>query len=123
MDMNRNGSVPIPEDLHEVIHQGVAQGRQVLARRKRARRAAASSLCSVALAFGLFVGGVRLSPAFAAAVEDLPVLGQLVQVFGVNQEVTQGGSQTQVDSAALIMERSGDTELIRLNFHQAQAAA
>ena len=95
MDMNRNGSVPIPEDLHEVIHQGVAQGRQVLARRKWARRAAASSLCSVALAFGLFVGGVRLSPAFAAAVEDLPVLGQLVQVFGVNQEVAQGGSQAQ----------------------------
>ena len=63
------------------------------------------------------------APAFAAAVEDLPVLGQLVQVFGVNQEVAQGGSQTQVDSAALIMERSGDTELIRLNFHQAQAAA
>lgn len=123
MDMNRNGSVPIPEDLHAVIHQGVAQGRQVLARRKRARRAAASSLCSVALAFGLFVGGVRLSPAFAAAVEDLPVLGQLVQVFGVNQEVAQGGSQAQVDSAALTMERSGDTELIRLNFHQTQAAA
>ena len=122
MDANWDVSVDIPEDLEDIILQGILRGKQVAARRRKIRRYAVRTICSVVAATGLFAGGIHLSPAFAAAVDDVPILGQLVQVFGVNQPVVQGGSQEQAGRAVVTMERAGDTEQMRLTFPQADAA-
>lgn len=123
MDNNWDISVDIPDDLEQVIQQGILQGKQVAARRRKLRQYAVRTVCSFLVITGLFVGGIHVSPAFAAAVDDVPILGRLVQVFGINQPVVQGGSsQSQVERALLTMERTGDTEQMRLTFPQADAA-
>lgn len=111
---HEDGEIRIPEDLDQVVRRGIAAGRAAVARR-RMRRRAVRSLCSLALVTGLVAGGIRLSPAFAAAV------GELVRAFGVNQTLVQGGAATSGGAAALTMERSGDAEYIRLTFRGADA--
>ena len=122
MEPNRRISVSIPDDLNDVIQQGIARGRKAAARRAHTRRLAMQSVCSLALVLVLLVGGINLSPTLAAAVEDVPVLGQLVRIFGKNEPVVTGGVQTDGGSAALTMERRGDTEEIRLAFEQSDAS-
>ena len=116
MENNWNVQVDIPEDLNEVIRRGICDGKQTAARRSRTRRMVMRSVCSVVLVSALFVGGLHLSPAFAAAVRELPVIGQLVRAFGENEPLVQGGSQATGGAVALTMERSGDTEQMRLEF-------
>ena len=122
MDNRWNIEVSIPEDLDEVIRRGIRDGKETVARRNRLKRAAARSACSFVLILGLFVGGINLSPAFAEAVGELPVVGELVQVFGKNQSLAQGGSQQGQGNAVLTMGRSGEVEWIRLEFEQEQAS-
>ena len=122
MDSNWKAEIHVPDDLDEAIRQGICDGKAVLARRGRAKRLAVRSVCSLVLVLGLFVGGINLSPAFAAAVSDIPFLGQLVQVFGKNELLVQGGSQAGDSPAALTMERSGDMEGMRLEFQQEDAS-
>ena len=114
--------VPIPEDLDEAIQRGIREGKQVAARRRRTRMLLARSAGSFVLALGMLIGGVHISPTFAAAVSDFPVLGELVQKFGKNQPFAQGGSKEGTGTAALTMERDGDTEWIRLQFSQEDAS-
>lgn len=122
MESNWNVQVDIPEDLDEVIRQGICDGKQAAARRSRARRVVMRSVCSVVLVSALFVGGINLSPAFAAAVRELPVIGQLVRAFGENEPLVQGGSQAEGGTVALTMERSGETEQMRLEFSGTDAS-
>ena len=122
MDERWEVPVSIPEDLDEVIRRGIRDGKRVAARRSRTRKRLARSAGSVVLALGMFIGGIHTSPAFAAAVSKLPVLGELVQIFGKNQPRAQGGSGTGEGVAALTMERDGDTEWIYLEFGQADAS-
>ena len=74
----------LPQGLDTAIHTGLERGRRTVARRARVRRGAVRSALCLALVLGLFAGGVNASPAFAAAMEELPILGRLVQVFRVN---------------------------------------
>ena len=122
MDVKWDSTVPIPDDLDLVIQQGISRGRQEAARRRTLRRRVAHSTGCLVLVTALFVGGLQFSPAFAAAMEDVPVLGHLVHVFGKNQAVVEGGSQGDNHSASLRMERSGDTEQMRLLFPVADAS-
>ena len=81
MDRDWEISVEIPADLAEVLRQGMCRGKEIAARRARRRRMAARTACSFLLVLTIFAGGVRFSPAFAAAIRELPVVGQLVRVF------------------------------------------
>ena len=114
--------VEIPDDLDDVVRQGIDRGKQAAAHRRRVRRAAVRSACSFVLVMGLFVGGINVSPAFAAAMEDVPVLGQLVRIFEINQSVAEGGVEANGGTAAVTMERDGDTELMRIGFGQGDAS-
>lgn len=122
MDRDWEISVEIPADLGEVLRQGMCRGKEIAARRARRRRMAARTACSFLLVLTLFAGGVRFSPAFAAAVRELPVVGQLVRAFEKNQPLAQGGVRGEGGMAVLTMERSGDREQIRLEFRQEDAA-
>ena len=122
MDNPYHIDIPIPDDLDEVIQRGFSCGKATAARRARTQRLVVRSVCSVALAMGLFIGGIRVSPAFAAAMGELPVIGELVQIFGKNEPLAQGGNPTSSGQATLTMERSGTTEQMRLEFQQADAS-
>lgn len=122
MDSHWKVPVSIPEDLDDVIQRGIREGKQVVARRRRTRKLLVRSAASVVLALGIVVGGIHVSPAFAAAVREIPVLGELVQIFEKNQPLAQGGSRAGEGTAALTMERDGDTEWIYLEFGQADAS-
>lgn len=122
MDAKWDVRVPIPDDLDEVIQQGIRRGKQVAERRRRIRQGLARCLCSFGVVAGMLIGGIHLSPAFAAAVEDVPVLGRLVQVFGKNQAVVQGGNPGAIDHVSLRMGREGSAEWIRLEFPQTDAS-
>ena len=113
--------VDIPNDLSKIVQQGMAQGKRVAAQRRRVKRTITQAACSLVLIVGLLVGGIHFSPAFAAAVEDVPLLGQLVQVFGRNQPVVEGGAGASGCTATVTMERDGDTEQMRLDFGQEDA--
>ncbi|MBO7748803.1 DUF4179 domain-containing protein [Paenibacillus sp. MWE-103] len=67
-------AAPVPAALDEAVLRGVARARRT--GRSRARRTAAGA--SVALVLALLLGLVRVSPAFAAAVAELPGLSGLV---------------------------------------------
>ena len=122
MSHHPNIPVEIPDNLDDVIQQGIDRGKKVVAHRRRVRRAAARTVCSFVLVVVLFAGGVNLSPAFAAAMEDVPVLGQLVRIFEINQSVAEGGVEANGGTAAVTMERDGDTELMRIGFGQGDAS-
>lgn len=122
MEPDHRFSISIPDDLDDVILQGMNQGKTRAAHRRRLKRTAACTACSFVLAAGLFLGGVYTSPTFAASVEQIPVLGQLVHIFHKNQPVVEGGIQAEGGTAAITMERTGSTELMRLTFQQTDAA-
>ena len=122
MKANPHFPVDIPSDLDEVVLQGIDQGKKVAAHRRLVKRAVTRTACSFLLVVGLLVGCINLSPAFAAAVENVPILGQLVQLFGRNQAVVEGGVAANGAAATVTMARDGDTEQMRLDFGQADAA-
>lgn len=111
----------LPQGLDAAIRTGLERGRRTVARRARVRRGAVRSTLCLALVLGLFAGGVNASPAFAAAMEELPILGRLVQVFRVNAPSVDGGQTAAGSRAALTMEREGDTEWLTLRYEQSSA--
>ena len=122
MKSNPRIPVEIPDDLNEVVLRGVNQGKRAAANRRRIKRTAVRSVCSLILAVGLLAGGISLSPAFAAAVEQIPLLGQLVRIFDRNQSVAEGGVPADGGAVSVTMERDGDLEQMRLDFGQADAS-
>ena len=93
----------LPQGLDAAIRTGLERGRRTVARRARVRRGAVRSALCLALVLGLFAGGVNASPAFAAAMEELPILGRLVQVFRVNAPSVDGGQTAAGSRAALTL--------------------
>ena len=122
MSNHHNIPVEIPDNLDEVIQQGLANGKKIVAHRRRVKRAIVRAACSFVLLLGIFVGGINVSPAFAAAMENVPILGQLVQIFSKNQTVVEGGSAAHGGAATVTMERMGSTELMQIRFAREDAA-
>lgn len=123
MGSNHHIPVDLPDDLDEIIQRGIDEGKKTVARRRRVKRTVMRSACSLIVVMGLFMGSINLSPAFAAAMEDVPILGQLVRMFGKDWSVAEGGVATDGGTATVTMERDGDTEQMRLDFAKEDAAA
>ena len=81
-------STPIPEELEQRVQAGIRQGRST----GRAKRHGLRWGVGVAAACLVMVGGLNVSPTFAAAAADVPVLGGLFQVLTVrNYETVKDG--------------------------------
>ncbi len=84
-------SVPIPEELNDRVQAGIRQGKS-RRRRAAALRHVRQGAVAAAACFVVLVGGLNLSPAFAASAAEVPVLGGLFQVLTVRDyEMTQDG--------------------------------
>ena len=88
--------IPIPEELADRVQAGIRQGKAAHCRSVGARRAW-RSVGTVAACFALLLGGLNLSPTFAAAAADVPVLGGMFQVLTVRSyETTKDQTNYQV---------------------------
>ena len=100
-------STPIPEELNERVQAGIRQGRSA----GRTKRHGFRWGVGVAAACMVMVGGLNVSPTFAAAAGDVPVLGGLFQILTVRSyDVQQDGidytvSVPGVESEADLAER------------------
>ena len=87
---------PVPQELADRVEAGIRQGKAAHRRAVSTRRAW-RSVGAVAACFALLLGGLNLSPTFAAAAADVPVLGGMFQVLTVrNYETVQDQTRYQV---------------------------
>lgn len=111
--------VEIPEELDAAILRGVQNGKRIMNRKKYVQRTVAGA----AAVFAIFVGSINTSPALAANLEDIAVLGSPVRVFRWNTPEAEGG-QTDVTAKAAVSFQSGaDREQLTLTFGAANAVA
>ena len=102
----RYQDIPIPDDLSPTVRAAVRAGSRQANRRRRWFRGGAMGLAAC-ICFCVLVNS---TPAFAAAVADIPVLGLLAQVVSVEQYVVADDYQyIRVDMPAL--ENTGHTAL------------
>lgn len=96
-------SVPIPDGLEDRVREGIRQGREARAlRRRRIRRWTGIAAC-----FALLLAGLNLSPAVAHAAANIPVLGPLFRVLTVASfDKSEDGVDYSVDVPAV--EAEGD---------------
>ena len=118
-------STPIPEELDQRVREGIRQGRSA----GRAKRHGLRWGVGVAAACLVMVGGLNVSPTFAAAAADVPVLGGLFQILTVrNYETEQDGinydvSVPEVEADGALTEAVNAEIQKRVDAHLAQAQA
>ena len=116
-------STPIPEELNERVQAGIRQGRSA----GRTKRHGFRWGVGVAAACMVMVGGLNVSPPFAAAAGDVPVLGGLFQILTVrsyNEEdgqVNQHVSVPEVDAEGDLAQQVNAEIQERVDAHLAQA--
>ena len=104
-------STPIPEELNDRVQAGIRQG-QEQRRQQSKRRTFRRSVGTFAACFAVLLAGLNLSPGFASAAADVPVLGGLFQVLtirsyqtvqdGINYEVSVPEVDANSDAAAQV---------------------
>ena len=118
-------STPIPEELEQRVQAGIRQGRSA----GRAKRHGFRWGIGVAAACVVMIGGLNVSPTFAAAAADVPVLGGLFQVLTVrNYETVKDGidydvSVPEVEADSAVSEAVNAQIQERVDAHLAQAKA
>lgn len=116
-------STPIPEELEQRVQAGIRQGRSA----GRAKRHGFRWGIGVAAACVVMIGGLNVSPTFAAAAADVPVLGGLFQVLTVrNYETVKDGidydvSVPEVEADSAVSEAVNAQIQERVDAHLAQA--
>lgn len=84
-------STPIPEELDSRVRAGIRQGEMG----SRTKRHGFRWGIGVAAACMVMVGGLNVSPTFAAAASDVPVLGGLFQILTVRNYDAEDGQVNQ----------------------------
>lgn len=116
-------STPIPEELDGRVRDGIRQGKMG----GRAKRHSFRWGIGVAAACLVMVGGLNVSPTFAAAASDVPVLGGLFQILTVRNYEQKDG---QIDQSVTVPEVDAKGDLAqqvnaeiqeRVDAHLAQA--
>lgn len=116
-------STPIPGELNDRVQAGIRQGRA----RRRARGRGFRWGVGAAAACLVLVGGLNVSPAFAAAAADVPVIGGLFQILTVRSydEVRDGIDYTvsvpEVEGGGAASEAVNAQIQERVDQHLAQA--
>lgn len=109
IDTRGYDNISIPDQLDEVVRGAITEG---LAKRRRSRiLSMAKRLGSAAAVFVLCgITALNVSPAFAAAACDIPVVGDLCRVF-LFREYHQEDEIKYIDAKIPRIENTGKTEL------------
>lgn len=81
---------PIPRELNDRVRTGIRQGRAAYRRSHGMRWGALGTAACLAV----LIAGLNLSPAFAAAAAEVPVVGGLFQVLTVRNFTEENGDRT-----------------------------
>ena len=117
-------STPIPEELNDYVLAGIRRGKT---RSRAGGRVFRRTLGAAAACFVVVLGGLNLSPTFAAAAADVPVLGGLFQILTVRSydEVKDGinydVSVPEVEAGGAVSEAVNAQIQERVDAHLAQA--
>ena len=117
-------STPIPEELNDHVLAGIRRGKT---RSWAGGHALRRTLGAAAACFVVVLGGLNLSPTFAAAAGDVPVLGGLFQILTVRSydEVKDGidydVSVPEVEADGAVSEAVNAQIQERVDAHLAQA--
>ena len=117
-------STPIPEELNDHVLAGIRRGKP---RSRAGGHALRRTLGAAAACFVVVLGGLNLSPTFAAAAGDVPVLGGLFQILTVRSydEVKDGidydVSVPEVEADGAVSEAVNAQIQERVDAHLAQA--
>jgi hypothetical protein len=95
-------SIPIPDELNEMVNRTIAS--------RRKKNKALPWLVSAAAACILLSVSVNASPAFAKALSEVPVLGQIVKVITIREYVEQN-EDTDINLKTPGIVGTGDPEL------------
>lgn len=120
-------STPIPEELDARVRAGIRQGRT--SSRSRGYKVVRRTAGSVAACLAVLMAGLNVSPTFAAAAADVPVLGGLFQVLTIRDyETVENGidykvSVPGVESEGDLAEKVNAEIQERVDAHLAQAQA
>ena len=117
-------STPIPEELNDYVLAGIRRGKT---RSRAGGRVFRRTLGAAAACFVVVLGSLNLSPTFAAAAADVPVLGGLFQILTVRSydEVKDGinydVSVPEVEAGGAVSEAVNAQIQERVDAHLAQA--
>ena len=120
-------STPIPEELDARVRAGIRQGRT--SSRSRGYKVVRRTAGSVAACLAVLMAGLNVSPTFAAAAADVPVLGGLFQILTVRNydaedgQVNQHVSVPEVDAKGDLAQQVNAEIQERVDAHLAQAKA
>jgi hypothetical protein len=112
-------SIIIPSEIHASIKMGMDRGRKEVNARNKNVNAALKICASFIIALTLFTGGINISPSFAQALKDIPVLGKLVEVLQFTDGESGGGKRTDgSDISGIGLIEEDESENIVINFSQ-----
>ena len=102
----RYEAAPVPEELNFAVAAAVRAG----GRERKHRRVVRRSLATLASCCACFVLLVNVSPVFARAVYEMPVLGSLARVVTVTQYAVEDKDHL-IDVRLPALENTGNTDL------------
>ncbi|MCQ4863647.1 DUF3298 and DUF4163 domain-containing protein [Pseudoflavonifractor phocaeensis] len=102
----RYEAAPVPEELNFAVAAAVRAG----GRERKRRRVVRRSLATLASCCACFVLLVNVSPVFARAVYEMPVLGSLARVVTVTQYAIEDKDHL-IDVRLPALENTGNTDL------------
>lgn len=102
----RYEAAPVPEELNFAVAAAVRAG----GRERKRRRVVRRSLATLASCCACFVLLVNVSPVFARAVYEMPVLGSLARVVTVKQYAMEDKDHL-IDVRLPALENTGNTDL------------
>ena len=102
----RYEAAPVPEELNFAVAAAVRAG----GRERKRRRVVRRSLATLASCCACFVLLVNVSPVFARAVYEMPVLGSLARVVTVTQYAIEDKNHL-IDVRLPALENTGNTDL------------
>ncbi|AFS77615.1 hypothetical protein Curi_c05400 [Gottschalkia acidurici 9a] len=117
-DLKRTYSdIKIPDNLDETINRAISKGENDMKKNTRNKKRIVNGLVSVAASIGIFTLGINVSPSFAHSLEDIPVLGTLVNILQFNNGKSQGGKVTDgIDVNFISLDQENKSDIITINF-------
>lgn len=111
-------AIEIPDNLEAAIFTGLSRGRQKSRQRAIGQYAISVAVIMIFVMTSLTVT-VNVSPTFAEALSDIPILGRIVEVLTFVEGQSTGGKRTDgTDISGLEIVESGTLERFVIHFDQ-----
>ena len=103
--------------LDETINKAISKEENYMKKNNRTKKRIFNGLVSVAVSIGISTLSINTSPSFAHSLEDIPVLGTLVNILQFNNGRSQGGKVTDgIDVDFISLDQENKSDIITINF-------